>query len=363
MADIKDETSYRTILLTAIITAILTSVTQYFLQNDKLSSEQQYWTKRYKIETIDKINSQRLQMVDELTKELLQLEIKAKEIKLSAAAAKYFTNPEEIKALNALMVQYHKDLNLLAAKNQMVSLYFGKEVNSLLPILGKTLELNFQNNLLLKQDGVKLPEFELDFETLDTLTNSRIKLSKAMIEEISKSYELKNLTGSEKTDENSWTNKDWLNLFLSIATAFLTAYLYEFAVNKRKQNKYQKTFSFLQSIPDKYDWQHWDIHNGKISDKPIEAFMTLKYTDNKTFIFSWKEPGSDKIEGDGYIFWDDLTHGKMSFNRYESLDYNYRNVFYKQITHQEKTYDAIFVNADDEKTKYVMLRSRAAQKR
>jgi len=358
MTDEKKETSYKAIIVTAILTAILTSFTQYFLQKDKLSSEQDYWRKRYQIETIDKINSQRLQMVDELNKELLQLEIKAKEIKINSAASKYFTTPEEMKELNALMVQYHKDLYLYVAKTQMASLYFGKEVNSLIPILGKTIELNFQNNLLTKQGGVKLPEFELDFETIDTLTKSRLKLTKAMLEEISKSYELKSQTGDEQIDTDSWTHKDWLNLFLSIITAFLTAYLYELAVNKRKQNKFRKTFSFMESQSGKYDWQHWDVLNGKISDQPIEAFMTLKYMDNKNLTFSWKEPGSDKIQGDGYIFWDDLTHGKMSFHRYESLDYNYRNVFYREINHKEKTYDAIFVNADDEKTKYVMLREK-----
>ncbi|MFN0188650.1 MAG: hypothetical protein ACKVQV_08110 [Bacteroidia bacterium] len=350
--------NYTTILVTAIVTAILTVATQYFLQNDKLSSEQEYWNKRYKVESIDKINSQRLQIVDELTKELLQLEIKAKEIKINTAASKYFTQPEEVKALSDLMVQYHKDLNFFAAKIQMTSLYFGKEVNDLIPIVGKTLELNFQNNLLIRKGGIKLPEFDLDFETIDTLTKSRLKLSKAMIEEINKSYELKNKTDSSKTDEDTWTFKDWINFLLSIITAFLTAYIYELAVNKRKRNKYKKIFSFLESKPDNYDWQHWNIINGKIKDHPIDAFMTLKYSENKNFTFSWKEPGEDKVQGDGHIFWDDLTHGKMSFHRYESLDYNYRNVFYRQIIHQEKTYDAIFVNADDEKTKYVMLRGR-----
>ncbi len=148
MADNKDETSYRAIIVTAIITAILTSVAQYFLQNDKLSNEQEYWTKRYQIETVDKINTQRLQLVDDLNKELLQLEIKAKEIKINAAASKYSTDIEEIKNLNKLMVQYHKDLYATAAKIQMAALYFDNKVDSLIPVLGKALELNFQNNLL-----------------------------------------------------------------------------------------------------------------------------------------------------------------------------------------------------------------------
>ncbi|ERM80289.1 hypothetical protein P872_13505 [Rhodonellum psychrophilum GCM71 = DSM 17998] len=187
----KIETGYGKILVTAIVTALLTSLTQYFLQNSKLSSEQEYWNKRYEVETIDKINSHRIQLVDEINSELLQLEIKAKEIKINAAASKYYTTPEEVKELTNLMVQYHKDLYLNAAKVHMASLYFGNEVDSLIPVLGKSLELNFQNNLLIKQSGIKLPEFELDFETLDTLTKSRNAITKAMINEIVKSYELK----------------------------------------------------------------------------------------------------------------------------------------------------------------------------
>lgn len=358
MAEKKEETGLKTIIVTAVVTAILTSLTQYFLQKDKLTSEQDYWRKRYQIESVDKINSQRLQMVEELNKDLLQLEVKAKEIKINTAASKYYTKPEEMQELNALMVQYHKDLYLYAAKMQMASFYFGNEVNALIPKVDKALELNFQNNLLTKKNGVPLPEFELNFETIDTLINTRLKLTKAMVEEIANSYKIKDQASGEIEVANSWTNKDWLNLLLSIVIAFLTAYLYEFTTNRRRQNKFRKTFSFLESQTDKYDWQHWNVKNGKIEDQPIDAFMLLKYTDNRNFLFTWKEPGSDKVQGDGYIFWQDLTHGKMSFHRYESLDYNYRNVFYREIKHKENTYDAIFVNADDEKTKYVMLRKK-----
>lgn len=188
----KIETGYGKIFATAVLTALLTSITQYYLQNSKLSGDQEYWKKRYTIENIDKINSQRLQIVDDVTKELLLLEVKAKEIKIKAAGSKYFTTTEEINELTNLMIQYHKDSYLCVAKLQMVSLYFGSEVDSIIPILGKALQLNFQNNLLIKQSGVKVPEFELDFETIDTLTNSRTFLTRAMIDEIMNSYKFKN---------------------------------------------------------------------------------------------------------------------------------------------------------------------------
>jgi hypothetical protein len=128
--DDKSETGYGKILITALLTAVLTSITQFFLQDSRLSGEQEYWRKRYEIESIDKINAQRLQLVDDINKELLLLEVKAKEIKINVAASKYLADPEETKALTGLMVQYHKDLNLFTAKIQMASLYFGSEVDS-----------------------------------------------------------------------------------------------------------------------------------------------------------------------------------------------------------------------------------------
>lgn len=188
----KDETSYRKILITAILTALITSTTQYFLQNSQLSNEQEYWEKRYKVENLDKINDKRIQIVDDIYTDILQLEIQAKEIKINAASSKYYTTEKESGNLSNLLIQYHKDLYKNAAKVNIAALYFGNEVDSLIPILGKALEMNFQNNLLIKQSGIKLPEFELNFETIDTLTNSRNAITKAMVTEIIKSSEFKN---------------------------------------------------------------------------------------------------------------------------------------------------------------------------
>lgn len=187
----KVETSYIKILVTAILTAILTSLSQYFLQENNLSGEQEYWLKRYELEKLDKINSQRLKLVESINSDILQLEIKAKEIKINVAVANYDTSSKKLNELSNLMVQYHKDIYLFAAKTQMASLYFGKEVNSLIPILNKSLELNFKNNLPINKSGIRLSEFELDFKTIDTLTKSRIAILKAMVYEISNSTELK----------------------------------------------------------------------------------------------------------------------------------------------------------------------------
>ena len=155
-----------------------------------------------------------------------------------------------------------------------------------------------------------------------------------------------------------WTVKDSINVAIGIVTAISTAYVYEQVTNWRKKNDLRKKYSFLQSIKE-FDWQHWDVSNGKIADSPIAGFMTLKYLGDKLFSFEWKEPGLERVQGDGFFFWDDVFQGKMSFHRYRTNEFNYRNIFYHKVEHLEKKYYAIFINADDQKEKrYVMLRLR-----
>jgi len=150
------------------------------------------------------------------------------------------------------------------------------------------------------------------------------------------------------------------NILIGAAIGFFlswcAALFYECYANRRNETKQRETFQFLESHNDKFDWQHWDITNGKIATSPIDAYKRLKYMQNGQFLFEWKAPDSKDIKGDGYIFWKDITHGRMSFYSHKPQEYNYRNVFYRRIDHQDKKYDAIFVNADDYGTKYVLLR-------
>ena len=156
-----------------------------------------------------------------------------------------------------------------------------------------------------------------------------------------------------------WTSKDTLNVFIGIITAIFTAFVYEMITNWREKNELRRTYSFLQSRESRFDWQHWDVTNGQIANFPIAGYMMLKYEGDKRFSFKWKEPDFVEVQGDGFFFWDEVFQGKMSFHRYRSNEFNYRNVFYNKIEHLGKSYDAIFVNADDQKEKrYVMLRKR-----
>jgi hypothetical protein len=156
-----------------------------------------------------------------------------------------------------------------------------------------------------------------------------------------------------------WTPKDTMmviiEIIIGIIISLLTAFVYENETNKRKAKILFKKYAFLQSAEHIFDWQHWNINKGKIEAQPIDSHMTLKYDKEKSFSFQWKQAAGE-IAGEGFIFWDNLTHGKMSFYEYEKEWFDYRNVFYKRVLHQNTLYDAIFVNADDQGTKYVMMR-------
>lgn len=179
------------IVLTAVITALITTISQSYLQSRQLDKELSSWKEKYDIESIDKINDTRIRMLEDVNKQILQLEIQAKEIKLEVAVSKYYTKPEQAERLSELMVQYHKDLYRNASKMHITSLFFGNKVDSLIPLLGKSLTQNFQHNLMFDSNRIKFPELEYDFETTDSLTNIRNTITQQMAKEIMESYELK----------------------------------------------------------------------------------------------------------------------------------------------------------------------------
>ncbi|MDO6814066.1 hypothetical protein [Tenacibaculum soleae] len=191
MSKKENKIGFGKIVLTAIITALITTISQSYLQSRQLDKELSSWKEKYDIESIDKINDTRIRMLEDVNEQILQLEIQAKEIKLEVAVSKYYTKPEQRDRLSELMVQYHKDLYRNASKMHIASLFFGNKVDSLIPLLGKSLTQNFQHNLMFDSNRIKIPELEFDFETTDSLTNMRNTITQQMAKEIMESYELK----------------------------------------------------------------------------------------------------------------------------------------------------------------------------
>lgn len=152
--------------------------------------------------------------------------------------------------------------------------------------------------------------------------------------------------------QDQWTDKDTLNICLGIVFSIITAYVYEYLRSKRKEAVDKQDFSFLES-PEEHLWQHYDIKDGVIVNS-IDSYMHLRYLNGKRLKMTWFE-FDGKPKGEGFITWQDTVHGQLSAHEYSSNSYRYRNVFYREIEHAGSLYDAIFVNADDEGTKYVML--------
>ncbi len=150
-----------------------------------------------------------------------------------------------------------------------------------------------------------------------------------------------------------------ISLVLGIVLSYFTAWSYERLKHKRHLKDQRKKFQFLQSENKKFDWQHWDIKNGKIVPNPIDSFMRLEYLEDGEFEFDWIESVGGRIEGEGRIIFDNKIKGILYFFSHNSINYKYRNIFYRMVdNHCGKKYDAIFVDAQDEGTKYVMMRER-----
>jgi len=186
----EEKSTLKTIIITSVITALLTGTTQYFLQKNQLSNEQDYWKVRYNIENVQNMNNVRLRLLEDISNGILQLEVQAKEIKILNASAKYSKNPDDIKRLNDLLIQYHKDLYKVSSKMEIASIYFDKKVDNKLLKLGDALTENFQNNLL--KPSVKLPdipELNLDFETIEKLPKVKKEVYEEMLKNMNEDFE------------------------------------------------------------------------------------------------------------------------------------------------------------------------------
>ena len=189
----KNKSEIKTIILTAIITAFLTVLTQYFLQKSQLSNEQDYWKERYNIENVKNVNTVRLKLIEEISDGILQLEIQAKEIKIQSAVVKYLPNKEELEELKQLSIKYHKDLYRITSKMEIASIYFDNDVDKNLLKLGNALTENYQNNYVNSSlSNIKIPEFDLDFETIEKLPKIKKQTFEAMLKNMNKDFEQTN---------------------------------------------------------------------------------------------------------------------------------------------------------------------------
>ncbi|WP_347216389.1 hypothetical protein [Chryseobacterium sp.] len=185
-----EKSNLKTIIITSIATAILTASTQYLLQKNQLSNEQDYWIIRYNIENIQSTNNVRLKLMEDISDGILQLEVQAKEIKIQNASVKYSNNSDDIKKLTNLMIQYHKDLYKVSSKMEIASIYFDKNVDNKLLKLGDALTENYQNNLVkIPVNLPNIPELNLDFETIEKLPKAKKEVFEEMLKNMNNDFE------------------------------------------------------------------------------------------------------------------------------------------------------------------------------
>nr|WP_320015681.1 hypothetical protein [uncultured Desulfobacter sp.] len=198
MPDNNSSTNWKDILITAVLTSVLTLGCSYFIMKSQLSEEQKYWSERFRTERAQDILNKKVTLLEELNSGILESEVLAKEIKLSFSSfnalmelcrvdPKCDINNVEF---NKKVVNYHKYINRLAAKFQMVPVYFPNDIALIVEPLSRAIELNYEANAKTLIDfSITDPKktkdyFERDFNTVGELTKIRLKLIKKMLDDI-----------------------------------------------------------------------------------------------------------------------------------------------------------------------------------
>ncbi|WP_316812864.1 LapA family protein [Pedobacter heparinus] len=147
-----------------------------------------------------------------------------------------------------------------------------------------------------------------------------------------------------------------ISAVIGLALSYFAAWSYERFQHRRKMKEQWKKFQHLEGNGTLFDWQHWDVKDGRIAECSIASYMRLKYENVGEFHYQWKEAEDGEIMGEGHMTFDDRFNGNLYFFTTNTISYKYRNVFYRRIKHLERNYDAIFVDADDQNKNYVMMR-------
>ncbi|HIJ80007.1 MAG: hypothetical protein OEY01_16055 [Desulfobulbaceae bacterium] len=198
MTNSNASTNWVEIILTALLTSTLTLGCSYFIMKSQLSDEQKYWSERFRTERAQDILNKKVTLLEELNAGILESEILAKEIKLSFSSFNALletcrVDPEcdlNSVQLDKKVVDYHKHINRLAAKFQMVPLYFSNDIALMVEPLSRAIESNYEaNTKTLIEFSITDPKqtkdyFERDFNTVGELTKIRLILIKKMLDDI-----------------------------------------------------------------------------------------------------------------------------------------------------------------------------------
>ena len=193
-----EPTSWKEIIITAVLTSALTLGCSYFIMKSQLTEEQKYWLERFRTERAQIILNKKVQLLEQLNEGILESEVLAKELKLSFSSfharmelsrVDPDCNLDDIH-LEKKIVDYHKHISRLAAKFQMVPVYFPNNVANLVEPLNRAIELNYKDNeKTLIQFSTSDPKqtedyFKRNFDTVRELTEARKILIKKMLEDI-----------------------------------------------------------------------------------------------------------------------------------------------------------------------------------
>ncbi len=159
----------------------------------------------------------------------------------------------------------------------------------------------------------------------------------------------------------NWDFAEAVNIAISsiigLGLSYFAAWSYEKLLNKRKTKELEKYYRQYESSGDQFDYQRYEIVDGKISVEPVDDFMQVKYRDNRTFDFEIKSKGNKTT---GQFVFKDFVYGQLYFfNNSGPIDFNSSDFIYSNwVEHKLEYFTGFFINTTNKATKYVMLRRR-----
>lgn len=195
----KNITNWTEIIITAIITSMLTLVCSYVMMKKQLSEEQNYWSQRFRTERAQDILNKKISLFQDINSDILESEVLAKETKL--ALSSLYAEIESCKngigdcdykkiEIEKKVSDYHKHINRIAAKIQMISVYYPHNIELIVEPLSLAIQENYQSHLMEltkkpKTESHKVEDyFQGSFDTINKLTEIRLKLLREMLNDI-----------------------------------------------------------------------------------------------------------------------------------------------------------------------------------
>lgn len=194
------------IIFTAVLSSLLTVSGSFFLMKSQLTSEQDYWLDRQKHDREAKALDNKVKLLESFNDSFLKLNVLTTKTKIALSTfqanlhiceeaikleAKDFKCEAKAEDYLKLIFEYREQSHKLSVVLQMLPIYFGEEVSSLIVPLNDLINSNYQKITHSQTEDKNKQELELsdyykrEFSSIPGFMDARNNLIKAMLNDIS----------------------------------------------------------------------------------------------------------------------------------------------------------------------------------